>query len=534
MDRVTAIYNRYGAQVEKALQEDENPFSKVPTWDDVVALDPSPRKKRLDWVCQMISRRRLREEDFYKIPAALADFERLQPVLRREGLPRDINAYRSPQKLFATIDPLLGQVSQRELSRAERARIDAETIMLADTPALKVVEPKTMAAAQYWGRGTRWCTSATESDNAFDDYTKNGEHIVIYRFADGSAIQTCSNGEMADEHDDPITSWACIDRDKRDLMLSTPALREAAVQQNGLAIQDIPADQQTERLRELAVQQNGLTLQDIPADQQTERLRELAVQQNGLALQCIPADQQTERLRELAVRQDGLALQCIPADQQTERLRELAVRQNGLALWSIPADQQTERVRELAVRQNGLAIRSTPPDQQTERVRELAVRQNGRAIRSTPPDQQTERVRGLAVQQDGLALWHIPDDQQTERLRELAVQQDGLAIQCIPDDRQTERVRELAVQQDGLALWYIPADQQTERLRELAVRQNGLALHCIQFVQRTERVKAIAAGESVNPPAGSPPQATHKLENTTPDHQDSPHAHRRMRSAPGM
>ena len=462
MDRVTAIYNRYGAQVEKALQEDENPFSKVPTWDDVVALDPSPRKKRLDWVCQMISRRRLREEDFYKIPAALADFERLQPVLRREGLPRDINAYRSPQKLFATIDPLLGQVSQRELSRAERARIDAETIMLADTPALKVVEPKTMAAAQYWGRGTRWCTSATESDNAFDDYTKNGEHIVIYRFADGSAIQTCSNGEMADEHDDPITSWACIDRDKRDLMLSTPALREAAVQQNGLAIQDIPAD------------------------------------------------------------------------QQTERLRELAVRQNGLALWSIPADQQTERVRELAVRQNGLAIRSTPPDQQTERVRELAVRQNGRAIRSTPPDQQTERVRGLAVQQDGLALWHIPDDQQTERLRELAVQQDGLAIQCIPDDRQTERVRELAVQQDGLALWYIPADQQTERLRELAVRQNGLALHCIQFVQRTERVKAIAAGESVNPPAGSPPQATHKLENTTPDHQDSPHAHRRMRSAPGM
>ena len=510
MDRVTAIYNRYGAQVEKALQEDENPFSKVPTWDDVVALDPSPRKKRLDWVCQMISRRRLREEDFYKIPAALADFERLQPVLRREGLPRDINAYRSPQKLFATIDPLLGQVSQRELSRAERARIDAETIMLADTPALKVVEPKTMAAAQYWGRGTRWCTSATESDNAFDDYTKNGEHIVIYRFADGSAIQTCSNGEMADEHDDPITSWACIDRDKRDLMLSTPALREAAVQQNGLAIQDIPADQQTERLRELAVQQNGLALQDIPADQQTERLRELAVQQNGLALQCIPADQQTERLRELAVRQDGLAL------------------------WSIPADQQTERVRELAVRQNGLAIRSTPPDQQTERVRELAVRQNGRAIRSTPPDQQTERVRGLAVQQDGLALWHIPDDQQTERLRELAVQQDGLAIQCIPDDRQTERVRELAVQQDGLALWYIPADQQTERLRELAVRQNGLALHCIQFVQRTERVKAIAAGESVNPPAGSPPQATHKLENTTPDHQDSPHAHRRMRSAPGM
>ena len=462
MDRVTAIYNRYGAQVEKALQEDENPFSKVPTWDDVVALDPSPRKKRLDWVCQMISRRRLREEDFYKIPAALADFERLQPVLRREGLPRDINAYRSPQKLFATIDPLLGQVSQRELSRAERARIDAETIMLADTPALKVVEPKTMAAAQYWGRGTRWCTSATESDNAFDDYTKNGEHIVIYRFADGSAIQTCSNGEMADEHDDPITSWACIDRDKRDLMLSTPALREAAVQQNGLAIQDIPADQQTERLRELAVQQNGLVLQ------------------------------------------------CIPADQQTERLRELAVRQNGLALWSIPADQQTERVRE------------------------LAVRQNGRAIRSTPPDQQTERVRGLAVQQDGLALWHIPDDQQTERLRELAVQQDGLAIQCIPDDRQTERVRELAVQQDGLALWYIPADQQTERLRELAVRQNGLALHCIQFVQRTERVKAIAAGESVNPPAGSPPQATHKLENTTPDHQDSPHAHRRMRSAPGM
>ena len=276
MDRVTAIYNRYGAQVEKALQEDENPFSKVPTWDDVVALDPSPRKKRLDWVCQMISRRRLREEDFYKIPEALADFERLQPVLRREGFCRDINAYKTPQWLFATLDHFLGQFSQRELSRAERARIDAETIVLADTPALKVVEPKTMAAAQYWGRCTRLCTSATESDNAFDDYTKNGEHIVIYRFADGSAIQTCSNGDMTDQHDSTIPSWDAMDDNKRALMLSTPALREAAVQQDGLAIQFIPADQQTERVRELAVQQEGLAIQCIPPDQRTERVKAIA------------------------------------------------------------------------------------------------------------------------------------------------------------------------------------------------------------------------------------------------------------------
>ena len=49
------------------------------------------------------------------------------------------------------------------------------TEFVADTPFHKVVRPLTREGSCYFGRETRWCISATQSQNYFDQYTSDGK-----------------------------------------------------------------------------------------------------------------------------------------------------------------------------------------------------------------------------------------------------------------------------------------------------------------------------------------------------------------------
>jgi hypothetical protein len=44
---------------------------------------------------------------------------------------------------------------------------------------IKIIKPVTKEGACYYGRGTKWCTSATESNNLFEKYNKDGPLYII-------------------------------------------------------------------------------------------------------------------------------------------------------------------------------------------------------------------------------------------------------------------------------------------------------------------------------------------------------------------
>ena len=107
-------------------------------------------------------------------------YHKLMPFIRDQDAKfKDINAIKAYWQLREVIDRAAQKKADRE---AEKAREAAEkqkavegTEFVADTPFHKVVRPLTREGSCYFGRETRWCISATQSQNYFDQYTSDGK-----------------------------------------------------------------------------------------------------------------------------------------------------------------------------------------------------------------------------------------------------------------------------------------------------------------------------------------------------------------------
>jgi hypothetical protein len=66
-------------------------------------------------------------------------------------------------------------VSSKEQER--QIRKDAELVYQDEN--ITIIHPKTKEASILYGKGTRWCTSAQESENMFEEYNKEGNLYII-------------------------------------------------------------------------------------------------------------------------------------------------------------------------------------------------------------------------------------------------------------------------------------------------------------------------------------------------------------------
>lgn len=85
-------------------------------------------------------------------------------------------------------------------SVADRAEMqaffdDGEASLLLDNDRVRVVIPRTEAAAKYFGKNTRWCTSA-QNNNQFATYQKYGELYIILFKAENVRWQWCFEVEQ--------------------------------------------------------------------------------------------------------------------------------------------------------------------------------------------------------------------------------------------------------------------------------------------------------------------------------------------------
>lgn len=224
------------------------------------------------------------------------------------------------------------------------------------------------------------------------------------------------------------------------------------------------------------VQQNGLYLKNIPAEDQTYDICLAAVTQNGYALQFVcEAYNQDPNICSVAVSNKGMSLYFV-ADQ-TYDLCMQAVQQDGNALQVI-RDHDQENIMNIylaAVQQNGLVLRYCRQDKVTESLSLAAVQQNGLALLCV--ENQTEQICLAAVNQNGYAL--NDSDIRNYAVCLAAIQHTPLALRFVKKALVSEDYAELcmtAVSADGIALGFVLPDDQTSELCLTAVTQNGYSL----------------------------------------------------------
>ena len=385
--------------------------------------------------------------------------------------------YQSPGDLWNSVKQFQGELSGKELKKEEQEKIYRETefIYKDEETGFQIISPLTEESAKWWGKGTRWCTSA-EKNNLFWDYAEKSP-LFILLMPNGDKLQFWkykNNIQFMDEADNEV--------ELKYIEQNWDILEPVCSWLNNLKF--IPDEYRTKELYELAVRQNGFALDYISKTLRTPKLCEIAVKSNGHALRFIPHEYKTQEICELAVKNNGDALRFVPNEYKTPELCKLAVKNNKLALHYVPEKYKSEEIVKLAVQSNGMTLAYVPEDLKTYELCKIAVSNNGYALKYIPNTffkrYKDYNMCKLAVEQNGMALEYIPNTffkrYKDYNMCKLAVRKNGWALEFVPEKLKTEELCEMAVKKNGRALKYIPEELRDYNLCLEAIKQNGSAI----------------------------------------------------------
>lgn len=179
-DRVDFIANSpLGAKlVDRAKQDRSAPRTEDPK-DILNALTQAdPSKKKLNWLVNRYINGEFKIEDTSRLKQDLELFDKV----RRHLEIKDIGQYTVGQ-LYYALKPFEGEdvVSNKEEQRRKTQQLfnDREAILIHKDNEVTVVLPKTQEASCWFGKGTKWCTAATQSQNMFHSYDQYGPLFII-------------------------------------------------------------------------------------------------------------------------------------------------------------------------------------------------------------------------------------------------------------------------------------------------------------------------------------------------------------------
>jgi hypothetical protein len=161
--------------------------------DILIDADPSGNQKYLMWAAKMLDKElkgspeidpATAQVEADNIAEYLQKFHKLQPYIRDEAKKfKDINKITSLDSLIALVQSLERIKLDRERAKEEKKQQKKEamqdsTILINDDDFM-MVRPTSAQASCYWGRGTKWCISATEAQNYFAQYTNEGKSFYF-------------------------------------------------------------------------------------------------------------------------------------------------------------------------------------------------------------------------------------------------------------------------------------------------------------------------------------------------------------------
>jgi hypothetical protein len=190
------------------------------------AGDPTQNKKYVQHIARMYGNSGInRIEDIRtRVKPALAKFDDLA---KRKILPaehRDIGKVKSLGQLEDLVDAHSEDQSNKELSRAEHEQMKKEAT-ITEHPTYTHVIPHTEKASNYFGRGTRWCTTSSAADeygmgeSAFEDHNSQGPLQIFIpknpQYKDDKGRQEkyqfhLATNQFMNEKDEPVHSDGTI------------------------------------------------------------------------------------------------------------------------------------------------------------------------------------------------------------------------------------------------------------------------------------------------------------------------------------
>ena len=179
--------------IEGRLQDTMKKFPEIaePIIKQLSASDPSGKNAYLMWMTRAMkdsgagiySVPGLANERIFDIVPIVTDFHKAKQRIsqlnknrKKEGkapYPNDINQFRTLDQLENFIDDI-GLSSSEEKRKEKEAALGGASI-LQDDEDFFIIRPETQEASCFFGKKTKWCISATRSQNYYDSYTRQGK-----------------------------------------------------------------------------------------------------------------------------------------------------------------------------------------------------------------------------------------------------------------------------------------------------------------------------------------------------------------------
>jgi hypothetical protein len=251
------------------------------------------------------------------------------------------------------------------------------------------------------------------------------------------------------------------------------------------------------------VKNNGLLLQY--SDEKTKNICEAAINNNGLALQYVPKNSIDRDMCIKAINKNGLALQFVIPILIDQDMCINALSKNALSLQFVPEKLMNETVITFALFKNGLALKFVPDNLKNDFYSQEAMKNNPNALEFVKELHQTEEMIQNAVQKDGLLLRfaymkskeacikaiknnreagnYIPDYLMNDNdlikllMMEELLKQNGMLLKDF--DNPPIEMCKVAVEQNAYAIQYVPKEINTLELCILAVSKFCCSLQFI-------------------------------------------------------
>lgn len=183
-------------------------ISEKEFWE-IIKADPtyneqSPQKmgKYGKWLLNQYRHRNLDMNNLSEVKNILDFFNRYNRQLEK----KDITQYKNVDQVYEAVKNYMADPTQAT-SKSDEARkikeMGAEKVY--EDKDWLIIVPKTQEAAIYYGKGTKWCTAASSSDNMFEYYNDQGRLYININKHTGDKYQFhFESDSFMDAEDNPI------------------------------------------------------------------------------------------------------------------------------------------------------------------------------------------------------------------------------------------------------------------------------------------------------------------------------------------
>lgn len=153
--------------VESRVDEFKSKYGRKFNENQIARIIDNVQTKFLDWVGKNLETINF-EDNFRNAIQYLREFEKISSNLPQT----DINSYNSVSELGKALDTY-SKKEKRNYKPVQGGNLVFEN------DRFYVVNPLTHEASCYYGKGTKWCTSTTDSDSNFSKYNSDGKLFYI-------------------------------------------------------------------------------------------------------------------------------------------------------------------------------------------------------------------------------------------------------------------------------------------------------------------------------------------------------------------